>query len=35
MKGDKEKMLDGGCDAYIAKPISMDAFMSTIERFLP
>ena len=35
MKGDEEKIRNGGCEAYIAKPISVAGFMSTIERFLP
>src|SRR6266849_6983875 len=35
MKGDEEKIRDGGCEAYIAKPISVAGFMRTIERFLP
>jgi two-component system cell cycle response regulator DivK len=34
MKGDEEKMRDGGCEAYIAKPISVASFMRTVERFL-
>ena len=34
MKGDEEKMRDGGCEAYIAKPISVTSFLQTIERFL-
>src|SRR5438874_11343133 len=34
MKGDEEKIRDGGCEAYIAKPISVASFMSTVERFL-
>jgi two-component system, cell cycle response regulator DivK len=34
MKGDKEKMRDGGCEDYIAKPISVTSFIQTIERFL-
>src|ERR1044071_6062951 len=34
MKGDEEKIRNGGCEAYIAKPISVAGFMSTIERFL-
>jgi two-component system cell cycle response regulator DivK len=34
MKGDEEKMRDGGCEAYIAKPISVANFMRTVERFL-
>ncbi|MGH7029525.1 MAG: response regulator [Stellaceae bacterium] len=34
MKGDKEKMCDGGCEDYIAKPISVTGFLQTIERFL-
>jgi two-component system cell cycle response regulator DivK len=34
MKGDAEKMRDGGCEAYIAKPISVTSFLRTVERFL-
>jgi two-component system cell cycle response regulator DivK len=34
MKGDEEKMRDGGCEAYIAKPISVASFLKTVERFL-
>ncbi len=33
MAGDKEKFLEGGCDAYIAKPISVPDFLQTVERF--
>ena len=35
MKGDEQKIRDGGCEAYIAKPISVASFMRTVERFLP
>src|SRR4030081_2984195 len=34
MKGDEEKMRDGGCGVYIPKPISVASFMRTVERFL-
>ncbi|MBT3793299.1 MAG: response regulator [Rhodospirillales bacterium] len=34
MKGDEEKIREGGCEAYIAKPISVDNFISTIQRIL-
>jgi two-component system cell cycle response regulator DivK len=34
MKGDEEKMRNGGCEAYIAKPISVTSFLRTVERFL-
>jgi two-component system, cell cycle response regulator DivK len=34
MKGDEEKIRDGGCEAYIAKPISVANFLRTVERFL-
>ncbi len=33
MAGDKEKFLEGGCDAYIPKPISIPNFLQTVERF--
>ncbi len=32
MAGDKEKFLEGGCDAYIDKPISIPNFLQTVER---
>ena len=28
MKGDEEKIRDGGCEAYIAKPISVASFLA-------
>ena len=34
MKGDEEKIRNGGCEAYIAKPISVQKFMETVEKFL-
>jgi two-component system, cell cycle response regulator DivK len=34
MKGDEQKILEGGCEGYIAKPISIANFLRTIERFL-
>jgi len=34
MKGDEEKIRDGGCEAYIAKPISVGKFIETVKRFL-
>ena len=34
MKGDEEKFSDGGCDGYIAKPISVPAFLETVAAFL-
>ncbi len=32
MAGDEEKILEGGCDAYIVKPISVSNFLQTVER---
>jgi two-component system cell cycle response regulator DivK len=34
MKGDREKICNGGCEDYIAKPISVVSFLRTVERFL-
>ena len=34
MKGDEEKIRSGGCEAYIAKPISIANFLQTIEKVL-
>jgi two-component system cell cycle response regulator DivK len=33
MKGDEEKIRSGGCEAYIAKPISVANFLQTVARF--
>ncbi len=33
MAGDEEKIREGGCDAYIVKPISIPDFLRAIERF--
>ncbi len=35
MKGDEEKIRQGGCEDYIAKPISLRPFLETIQRHLP
>ncbi|WP_298378386.1 response regulator [Azospirillum sp.] len=34
MKGDEEKIRQGGCEDYIAKPISVVKFLETVRRFL-
>jgi two-component system, cell cycle response regulator DivK len=34
MKGDEEKIRQGGCEAYVAKPISVAHFLETVGRFL-
>ena len=34
MKGDEEKIREGGCEAYIAKPISVSSFLETVKHFL-
>lgn len=34
MKGDEEKIREGGCEAYISKPISVTQFLETVQRFL-
>jgi len=33
MPGDEERMRDGGCEAYIPKPIRTEMFLETIARF--
>jgi len=35
MKGDEQKILEAGCDAYIAKPLRYKDFLKTVESFLP
>ena len=34
MKGDEERIRQGGCEAYISKPISVAKFLETIETYL-
>lgn len=34
MKGDEEKIREGGCEAYISKPISVSHFLATVDGFL-
>jgi len=34
MKGDEQKIRNGGCDGYIAKPISVNNFLQTVANFL-
>lgn len=35
MKGDEERILAGGCQAYVSKPISIGLFLDTVRRFVP
>ena len=34
MKGDEEKIREGGCEAYISKPISVATFLDTVRKFI-
>ena len=34
MKGDEEKIREGGCEDYISKPISVTNFLETIQKHL-
>ena len=34
MKGDEQRIRDGGCEAYISKPISIGTFLETVRRYL-
>ena len=34
MKGDEQKIREGGCEAYISKPISVMSFLQTIDKFM-
>lgn len=33
MKGDEKRIRDGGCEAYIAKPITVANFLATVRKF--
>jgi two-component system cell cycle response regulator DivK len=34
MKGDEERIRQGGCEAYLSKPISVAKFLETVRHFL-
>ena len=34
MKGDEERIRDGGCEAYLSKPISVVGFIDTVRKFI-
>ncbi len=34
MKGDEERILAGGCEGYISKPISVPHFLETIANYI-
>lgn len=34
MKGDEQKIREGGCEDYISKPISVTGFMDVIQKYL-
>ena len=34
MKGDEERIRQGGCEAYISKPISVMHFLETVKKHL-
>ena len=34
MKGDEEKIREGGCEGHIVKPISVPTFLETVAKYL-
>ncbi|MBL4588881.1 MAG: response regulator [Alphaproteobacteria bacterium] len=34
MKGDEQKIRDGGCEDYLSKPISVVSFIETVNKYL-
>ncbi len=34
MKGDEERIREGGCEAYLSKPITVTTFIETVRSFL-
>lgn len=34
MKGDEERIRQGGCEAYISKPISVSKFVETVRSYI-
>ena len=34
MKGDEEKIREGGCEDYLSKPISVTEFLTVVQKYL-
>ncbi len=34
MKGDEERIRQGGCEAYLSKPISVSKFIETVQNYI-
>ena len=34
MKGDEERIREGGCEAYLSKPISITKFLDTVKTYV-
>jgi len=34
MKGDEERIREGGCEGYLSKPITVSTFIETVRRFI-
>ncbi len=34
MKGDEEKIREGGCEDYLSKPISITEFLNVVQKYL-
>ena len=34
MKGDEERIRQGGCEAYMSKPISIGKFIETVKAYI-
>jgi two-component system cell cycle response regulator DivK len=34
MKGDEERIREGGCEGYLSKPITVASFIQTVRQFL-
>jgi len=34
MQGDEDRIREGGCEAYISKPIAVSSFLETVGRFI-
>jgi len=34
MKGDEERIRQGGCEAYLSKPISVTKFLETVKHYI-